>query len=44
MESNSTNSVKTSVRVERSADLEFKSRSEYGHMAELAETCGFNRA
>lgn len=40
MESNSTDSVKTPVRVERFAELEFKPHFEYGQMAELAETCG----
>ncbi len=40
MEPNNTDSVKNPVRVERFADLEFKPRFEYGHMAELAETCG----
>ena len=40
MESNSTDSVKTPIRVVRFAELEFRPRFEYGHMAKLAETCG----
>lgn len=32
--------AKSAARVERFNDLKFVPRFEYGHMAELAETCG----
>lgn len=32
--------IKAPVRVERFADLTFMPRFEYGHMAEVVETCG----
>jgi ethanolamine utilization protein EutQ len=32
--------VKSAIRVERFSDLKFVPRFEYGHMAELAGTCG----
>ena len=37
---NEQSSAKTAIRVERFNHLKFVPRFEYGHMAELAETCG----